>query len=179
MRDFVLAAFHQWPHRRREILTESRNSGKDVDIAVCDHDGNPHILSREDKLLAQVSRLIRRQLNHPELCLLSWRILVPVELLLRWVWSGQLLHPLVGLLVEGNFQPKGFGDGVIRDIVVPDQIISIMRLLDCHTRALRWPNPSAGDHEVVFVAHPTNRLDDLGLVICYDLDSLQSLRGSY
>lgn len=102
------------------IRTKSRDTGQNVHVPVHHGDGHPKIFPREEKLLLERNRVVSGQLYHSEFRSLCGRLFVPVERRLGWMRPGQLLHPIVGLLVEFDLETEGFGYGLVRDIVVSE-----------------------------------------------------------
>jgi len=96
-----------------------------MDIAVDYRDWNPQVLARKQDLLLQVTRLVNRQLNHPELGLFCWAVLIPAKGGLRGVRLRYALHPLEGVLVEDQREPECLCDGLVCDVVVSNRVLSI------------------------------------------------------
>lgn len=87
-------------------------------VPVHDRDGHPQVLVREDDLLGQVARLVRRQLDHAQARPEGRRVDVPVKVGLLRVRLRQLLHLVVGFLVELEGEVEGLCNGLVGDVVV-------------------------------------------------------------
>lgn len=102
---------------------------------------NPQIFSGEDKLFLEWHGVVGWQLDHSELGSLRGGLYVPVERTLAWPWLRELLHPLISLFVELDFEAKGFCYGRIRNIIVSVGIISVeLGHRIPKTSDLRWSN---------------------------------------
>lgn len=97
-------------------------------VTVHHGDGHPKIFSGEEKLLLEGDGVISGQLYHSELRRLRWRLFVPVERRLPWMRLGQLLHSLVGFLVELDLEAERLGYGMVRDVVVSGTSSSVRKL---------------------------------------------------
>lgn len=173
-------------------------------IPVHNRDGNPHVLLRKDELLAQRARLVRREVDHAQPGPERRRIDVPVKVGLLGVRLGELLHLVVGFLVELQGEPEGLGDGLVGDVVVSVRslrdicemgegtadwgegvFLTLGRCLRCGLslwRLVRNENvaglvmlSSPGDDKVVAAAHAAHSFHDFTLIVFDDFDPLQAL----
>lgn len=73
---------------------------------------------REDELLVQLTRLIRREDGHAQPGPERGRVGVPVEGGFGGTPFREPLHPFEGFLVQDEGEVERFGDGLVRDVVV-------------------------------------------------------------
>lgn len=62
-----------------EALEEPRHAGQDVDVAVDDGDGHPHVVCDEDSLLLEWDCFVVWDLHHAQFGCEAWGRGVPVE----------------------------------------------------------------------------------------------------
>lgn len=82
-----------------QSLEQTRHTRENMDVSVNHRNGNPHVIRNEDGLLLFGDRRVMRQFDHAQFRSESRGWLLPVEMGLHGMGSGELLHPLEGWLV--------------------------------------------------------------------------------
>ena len=126
-----------------------------MDIPVDDIDRHPKILGSENDLVLVREFLVVGQLDHPQFGLAGGRVDVPVEVRVAGVRPAELLHLLVGALVQDERQVEGARYALVSDVVV------------------RRADAAGGYDEVVVGGHAAGGLNDFALVVGDDFDALE------
>jgi len=90
-----------------------------MDVSIYTSDWYPEIFHGKENLLLDVAGFVNGELDHAEFCFAGWRVFIPGEVWLRRMGLRELLHLVIGFLVEDEGKIERFGYGLVGNVVVP------------------------------------------------------------
>jgi len=165
-----------------QSLEQTRHTRENMDVSVNHCNRNPHVIRDEDGLLLFGNLRVMRQFDHAQFCSEPRGWLLPVEMGLHGMGSGEFLHPFEGWLVQFQLQAKGLGYRLIGYIIVAFRRVGTWISFpptNCNLICLkgrgygRWSNSSTSYDKIVVAAHATDGLDDFTLIVGNDFDALK------